>query len=187
MRAMMMPRIAGQDIPMQYFLPRPVNADISPPAQTQAVSLAVPLALEDNKESETSQLAAPPASENAQTPKEKMDDPLVLMAKLERSSSAGRKERDEGKPRHEETVLPVTSEKDKVNSKTMALQKKQPTTQKSSEQVMSIKRPAAAVAQLPDTKRRRQMRPAGCSKCRGKPGCTPSCWRGWLSLVLIAV
>jgi hypothetical protein len=27
-------------------------------------------------------------------------------------------------------------------------------------------------------KRRLQLRPHGCSKCRRRPGCTPSCWRG---------
>ena len=32
-------------------------------------------------------------------------------------------------------------------------------------------------AGLPDEKARLEQRPTGCSKCRRKPGCTPSCWK----------
>lgn len=37
---------------------------------------------------------------------------------------------------------------------------------------------STTVAELPSKKRSLQLAPHGCSKCRNKPGCTPSCWKG---------
>ena len=64
----------------------------------------------------------------------------------------------------------------------------QPTVQKASTEPAAMRRPAAAAQKKRPAASRssntltveecRRLRPSGCSKCRRRPGCCPSCWRG---------